>query len=107
MSAFSFKVHTYEVRYRSGTKSRRISLVNSEQEAFAQLIFLPDDTRLPNDAIYEGIKRLYYRISDFANCLDILRNEDRVNLYWEGPGAESDNSLGTSYEPVGDGERVP
>lgn len=53
-----------------------------------------------NDDMLGSIIRMHLPSAMFANVLDVLRNESPVNVYF----AQNRGFLGTSKEPVGEGE---
>ena len=68
-----------------------------------QLIFKADGTALPSDSIAGGQVNIYYHLQDFANTIDMLRNEKPMYLLWAGPTGE--NGVKTTPEPVGEAEK--
>ena len=59
---------------------------------------MPDSDHLPDT----GQPMLHYPVSDFANVIDLLRNESPV--YYREVGGWSMGSITTTMEPVGEGE---
>jgi hypothetical protein len=75
--------------------------------AFASLRFYPEGTPLPPNSVTTHISgvpmfSVSYRYAQFANVLDLLRNEKPISFFFR------DDNLGsyitTSNEPVGEGE---
>lgn len=98
------KIDRYEVRYSDGNFSPKIYLW-SGSTFLSQLNFLPNGfSPLPPDTDTGGFFVLHYHLDDFANCIDLLRNEGPVHLFWVGPGALNENAIVTSAETVGEGE---
>jgi hypothetical protein len=95
------RIDSYLVQYSSNTFYRRIGLL-SGSAYIGQLVFMPDGTALAADKLSGTQPQLYYHLKDFANCIDLLRNEKPVYLLWNGPGNE--NGLRTGEEPAGEGE---
>lgn len=78
-------------------------LYDERSTLMAQLCFVPDEAALPPATEEKGKYTLYYRRSQLAEVLDLLRNEGPVYLSW---GGGSDTTLATGYEPIGEGEIV-
>jgi hypothetical protein len=91
-------VNDYEVMYSSNAFPPRIWL-SSAGKFFGQLIFHPDGSVLPPDALADGQINLQYHLEDFENCATILRNERTVYLLFNGAGSE--NGLMTTQVPPG------
>jgi hypothetical protein len=70
-------IDSYMVQYSSNTFSRRIGLKNGANY-IGQLVFMPEGTTLPADKMQGTQAQLYYHLEDFANCIDLLRNEKPV-----------------------------
>ena len=94
----------YEVLYSSNTFVPRIYLVNTAGSFFGQLIFKPNGSSLPQDSP-GAVVSLYYHLEDFKNIIDLLRNEKPLYLNWAGSGPGWENTIMTSDEPVGEGEK--
>ena len=93
-------ITSYVVQYASSSFRPRI-WIRGEDGWIGQCIFEPNDTEtLPADGA-PGTS-LYYRLDDFQNVLDVLRNEKPVYFAFNGPGSE--NAIRTSLEAVGEGE---
>jgi len=97
------KIDSYLVQYSANAFARRIG-VKSGATYIGQLVFMPNGSALPADKLLGTQPQLYYHLEDFANCVDLLRNESPVYLLWNGPGAGNENGLRTSDEPMGEGE---
>jgi hypothetical protein len=95
------KIDEYEVMYSSNKFPPRIWL-KSAGKFIGQLIFKADGTALPADAMAGTQVNLYYHLQDFANIVDMLRNEKPVYILWAGPTSE--NGIKTTPEVVGEGE---
>lgn len=93
-------IEEYVVSYASNTFAPRIFL-RSGGNYVGQLVFLQNGMAKPVDNISGGIINLFYWIDNFPHCLDILRNEAPVYLFFNGPGVE--NGIRTVQEPVGEG----
>ena len=94
------KIDEYEVMYSSNKFPPRIWL-KSAGKFIGQLVFKPDGSVLPADNNTSGVN-LYYHLSDFANAIDLLRNEKPMYLLWN--GATSENGIKTTAELVGEAE---
>jgi hypothetical protein len=95
------RIEQYEVMYASGRFLPRIGL-KSGGRFIGQMVFMPDGAALPDDSADGDAVTLYYHHADFANVLDLLRNEQPMYLQFTGPGGE--NGIKTTPEPVGEGE---
>jgi hypothetical protein len=98
-------INGFEVIYSANTFFPRIGLMNSGK-FIGQLIFHPNGAVLPPDGISGGQVNLNYHLDDFANALDLLRNEKTIFLLFAGSGPGFENGLTTTPEPVGHGEKV-
>lgn len=94
-------INQYEVIYSSNPFVPRIGLLNTGRY-IGQLIFEPDGTVLPPDSLTGGQVNLFYHLEDFQNCLELLRNEQPIYLYYNGSGPGFENGIMTTPEPVGD-----
>ena len=97
------KIDEYEVMYSSNLFPPRIWL-KSAGKFIGQLIFKPNGTALPVDAMAGGQVNLYYHLDDFQNIIDLLRNEKPMYLLWTGSGGANENGIKTTVEPVGEAE---
>lgn len=97
------KIDSYEVMYSANKFAPRIWLKNGTNY-IGQLIFKPNGTTLPQDNLVSGQVNLYYHLEDFANTLDLLRNESPMYLLYSGSGAGFENGIKTTQELVGEGE---
>jgi len=70
-----------------------------------QLIFHPNGAPLPPDAMSAGQANLNYHLDDYANAIDLLRNEKPMYLLWSGTGGSNENGIKTTIELVGEGEK--
>ena len=100
------RVDAYEVFYSSNSFAPRIGLKNAGVFV-GQMIFMPNGTQLPPDASVNGQVNLYYRLDDFQNAIDLLRNEKPIYLYFNGSGGGNENGIKTMTEKVGEGEIAP
>jgi hypothetical protein len=85
----------YMVQYSSNAFPPRIGL-QSSGNLFGQLVFMPDGSVLPPDAITSGQIQLYYHLSDFTNILAILQKEKSVYLLYNGSGSGFENGVQTT-----------
>jgi hypothetical protein len=97
------RVDAYEVLYSSNTFGPRIALKNAGNY-IGQLLFLPSGATLPADTVVNKQAQLYYHVEDFANVVDLLRNEKPMYMYYNGSGSGFENGLRTMSERVGEGE---
>jgi hypothetical protein len=95
-------ISEYEVMYSANKFPPRIWLKNAGK-FIGQLIFKADGAALPSDAMTGGQVNIYYHLADFANILDLLRNEKPMYLLWA--GATSENGIKTTAEIVGEAEK--
>ncbi len=93
-------INDYEIMYSANTFPPRIGL-SSAGKFFGQLIFHPDGSALPPDALSNGQVNVQYHLEDFQNCAAILRNEKTVYLLYNGSGPGFENGLMTSQEAPG------
>lgn len=97
------KIDEYEVMYSANGFRPRIAL-KAGGRFIGQLVFMPDGAALPADGSAAGSVTLYYHVSDFANVVDLLRNEEPMYLLFSGSGPGFENGIKTTSEPVGEGE---
>jgi hypothetical protein len=97
------KIDSYVVMYSANTFVPRIWLKGGSGP-IGQLIFKPNGSTLPPDAMVNGQVNLYYYLDDYPNAIDLLRNEAPVYLLYSGSGSGFENGIKTSIEPVGEGE---
>ena len=92
------KIEEYIVTYPTNKRTPRISLVVGSGELAGELIFMPNGTTLPADTQSQA----HYHLDDFANVLDLLRNERPIYYIHNGPGHDNANGLQTGG-PTGTG----
>jgi hypothetical protein len=97
------QITSYVVFYSSNTFHPRIWLKNADKFV-GQAIFHRDADPLPADNQANNQVNLHYRLADFQNVLDMLRNEQPVYLMYNGSGGGFENALLTGSEMVGEGE---
>ena len=97
------KIESYEVMYSANGFFPRIWLKDATKY-IGQLIFKPNGSVLPPDTMVSGQVNLYYHLDDFANCVDLLRNESPMYLLYSGSGGGNENGIKTTPEKVGEGE---
>ncbi|HTL09590.1 MAG TPA: hypothetical protein VL307_15065 [Chitinophagaceae bacterium] len=95
------KIDEYEVMYSGNKFPPRIWLKNSGK-FIGQLVFEPDGSVLPADALINGQANIFYHLQQYAHCIDLLRNEQPMYLLFTAGSAE--NGIKTTAETVGDGE---
>lgn len=93
------EIGSYQVQYAANRFPPRIWLKDTAGTGIGQLVFMPDGASLPEDTAGS----LYYHLSDFANLLDLLRNEKPVYYSFVGSGSGNENGVRTAVEPVGEG----
>lgn len=93
----------YTVLYSSNQFPRRIGLMAGD-EFVGQVVFHPDGATLPEDALQDGQPQLHMHLADYANVMDLLRNERPVELIFSGEGGSNENVLRAHGERVGEGE---
>lgn len=98
------KIDSYEVMYSANTFVPRIWL-KSGNKGIGQLIFQPNGSPLPVDTMVNGQVNLHYHLADYANAIDLLRNEKPMYLLYSGSGGGFENGIKTTEEVVGEGER--
>ena len=97
------KIDEYEVMYSANSFIPRIWL-KSGGKFIGQLIFKPNGAALPPDAQVGAQVNLYYHLNDYANAIDLLRNESPMYLLFSGTGGGNENGIKTTQEAVGEGE---
>lgn len=101
--AVTKKVDTYLVMYSANRFIPRVELFSGGTNV-GQLLFEPNGTPLPVDTLVGSLIRLYYHLDDYANIIDLLRNERPVYIWYNGSGPGFENGLKTTHEVVGEGE---
>ena len=97
-------ISEYVVMYSANVFPPRIWLKHGGRY-IGQLIFLEDGATLPGDQLVGDQVYLYYHFRHYANCIDLLRNEQPVFLLFNGNPRE--NGIKTLAEEVGEGETEP
>lgn len=87
-------IDAYEIFYSSNGFSPRIALKRKSQY-IATLVFRPNATALPPDALQNGQAMMFYHQEDFHNVIDMLRDEKPVQLVFLGTGSGFENHLRT------------
>jgi|MudIll2142460700_1097286.scaffolds.fasta_scaffold2046343_2 hypothetical protein len=103
MPTSTTSIDRYSINYYSNTSTPTISLwKNGVNRNVASLAFLRKESALPRDYSRDGTAFLFYRLEDYPNIVDLLRNEKPVFLFWD----ETAYSIITSTsESVGEGEK--
>ena len=91
--ASTTKIEKYSIIYSANSFRPRIALY-AAGETLGQLIFHPSDASLPADGPVHGSVQLHYHVEDFANVLDLLRNEKPLYFFYNGPGGGGGNENG-------------
>lgn len=82
------------------TNRAQIQLSDAAKKTIAWVRFNDPGMFFEADANTGGIIRMHLPSSMFQSVLDVLRNEEPINVYF----AQGRGFLGTSSEPVGEGE---
>lgn len=82
------------------TNRAQIQLSGANNKTLAWLRFNDPGMFFENDYVSNGIIRMHLPSSMFQNVIDVLRNEKPVYIYF----AQNRGFLGTSKEPIGEGE---
>ena len=100
----TYEITAYQYAIYSGKKSRIpraiIELV-SKKSRLGRLRFSDDYSLAKATQNAEGQFELQFSYDDFANMVDMLRNEGPCYLVWRGP---NDTYISTGAELVGEGE---
>jgi hypothetical protein len=96
-------IDKYLVMYSANRFAPRIGLINGGRY-IGQLVFRPNGSTLPPDAMARNQLTLYYHLDDFQNAIDLLRNESPMYLLYSSSGGGFENGIKTTQEPVGEGE---
>jgi hypothetical protein len=83
------------------TNRAQIQLSGTDGKTLAWVRFNDPDQAFEDDYESGGIIRMHLPSAMFENVIDVLRNEGPVHVYF-GSGR---GFLGTSAEPIGEGER--
>jgi hypothetical protein len=97
-------IDQYEVMYSANAFPPRIWLKDAGSY-IGQLIFHPDGSALPADSKSGTQVNLHYHLENFANVIDLLRNEKPMYLLYVGSGPGNENGIKTTAEPLGEGEK--
>jgi len=82
------------------TNRAQIQLVDTNNKVAAWIRFNDPGQFFENDYVKDNIIRMHLPSSMFENVIDVLRNEKPVYIYFVSGRA----FLGTSSEPIGEGE---
>lgn len=82
------------------TNRAQIQLVDTNNKVAAWVRFNDSGQFFENDYVKDGIIRMHLPSAMFENIIDVLRNESPVYIYF----AQGRAFLGTSAEPIGEGE---
>lgn len=85
------KIEEYIVTYPANKRTPTIKLVAGSGEFVGELVFMPNGTTLPADTETQA----HYHLADFANVLDLLRNERPIYYIHNGPGDDNANGIQT------------
>lgn len=101
------EVKNYAVRFHGGPEGSgegvraQIHLFDGQNKMVGSMHFLDEGTPIPEDT-NEGMIRMSMHIDRVHSVVDLLRNEKPIFLEWQ---KKLQNAyLGTSQEPVGEGE---
>jgi hypothetical protein len=104
------EIKSYDIRYYAGGKRMNstwqvthIVCYGINGDIIADAHFYPDYLEVPdNDWRSGNIANLVFRLQDFSNVVDVLRNEKPVYLqYFDGVEI---GGIFTGSEPIGEGE---
>lgn len=87
-------IDAYDIIYSSNTFAPRIGLKRNN-EYIASLVFEANGKVLAPDTVVGKLAMLHYHLDDFANVIDLLRNEAPLGLFYNGSGGGSENGLRT------------
>ncbi|MBN1928619.1 MAG: hypothetical protein JW764_03670 [Chlorobiaceae bacterium] len=98
-------VSSYSVLFYGGpdgyqTNRAQIQLNDAQGKTLAWIRFNDPGMAFENDYLAGDIIRMHMPSTMFQSVLDVLRNEKPINVYF----AQNRGFLGTSAEPVGEGE---
>ena len=99
------EIHSYHCHVFAGAGDRAaINLNGANDKTFAIAIFQEDASTLPQQYQgSDGIFRVYYHRSAFADVIDLLRNEKPMYFfYWYAGGTNT--CITSATEPVGEEE---
>lgn len=82
------------------TNRAQIQLKDTSGKVVAWIRFNDPGQFFENDSESSGIIRMHLPSTMFENVIDVLRNEDPVYIYF----TAGRGFLGTSSEPIGEGE---
>ncbi|MCF8216014.1 MAG: hypothetical protein K9I59_04355 [Chlorobium sp.] len=99
VSSYSVLFYGSPVGYQ--TNRAQIQLNDATGKTLAWVRFNDPDMTFENDYVGDdGIIRMHMPSTMFLNVLDVLRNEKPLNVYF----VQNRGFLGTTAEPVGEGE---
>lgn len=90
------RIERYVVQYASRNFAPRIWFYDDDNQSIGQAVFWRDRQDLPPDSAGS----LNYHHEDFANILDVLRNESPI--YYSFGGPTNENAIRTARETVGE-----
>jgi hypothetical protein len=94
------RIDDYEVMYSANTFPPRIWLSNSGHW-IGQLIFEPDGSVLPPNALVGGQANIYYHLENFQNVISLLQREKPMFLLFVGGGPGNEDGIMTTDHPPG------
>lgn len=107
MPAESMTITTYQY-YQFSTRedwTKAVCICFGPEGKAAYLYFQSGTQPLPAASKSGNNYYLYYRYSDMANVIDMLRNEKPIYLYYI-PEGTNNSRISTTSEPVGEGEQA-
>ena len=93
-------IDSYQVWYSSNQFPPRVAIFGGATP-LGQLIFMPDGSDLPDDAMEDGQVNLFYHLEDFANVLGLLRSELTLSLLFNGSGGGFENVIQAPKHALG------
>ena len=112
MAFYYISVDNYDIYYPGGGKDNYIyraiiGLRKNDGTLHGALYFHKDSNTMPmKDTRNPTAPYIYchYPVEDFANIVDILRNESPIYFRWVGSETEGQAAVTTSSEPIGEEE---
>jgi len=94
------KIDQFEIMYSSNNFPPRIWLWGGGRP-LGQLIFMPDGSTLPQDAVSNNQVNLYYHLENLETMITLFRGEKTLYLLWAGSGPGFENGIQTTPEAQG------
>jgi hypothetical protein len=94
------KIDQYEVMYSANKFPPRIWLYGGGKP-LGQLLFMPDGTALPQDAMSNNQVNLYYHLENLETMITLFRGDKTLYLLWAGSGPGFENGIQTAQHILG------